>query len=96
MQFHNPADEPSAPSTITIPIDDNTKYTITEYRDRLYMEIVRRKKEIRKRQKQRDEAKMAAKAAARAAGNGSSGGGSGGSSVYPAPGYPAASDWHAD
>ena len=24
-QFHNAADEPSAPNTITIPIDDNTK-----------------------------------------------------------------------
>ena len=24
-QFHNPQDEPTAPATITIPIDDNTK-----------------------------------------------------------------------
>lgn len=25
LQFHNPHDEPVAPGTITIPIDDNTK-----------------------------------------------------------------------
>ena len=66
-QFHNPADEPVATSMITIPIDDNTKYTIAEYRDRLYMEIVKRKKEIRKRMKEREAAKAAAKAQAKEA-----------------------------
>ncbi|KAI3435667.1 hypothetical protein D9Q98_001725 [Chlorella vulgaris] len=58
-QFHNPHDEPVAPATITIPIDDNTKYSIGEYRDRLYLEIVKRKKELRKAQKERDAAKAA-------------------------------------
>ena len=29
-QFHNPADEPSCDHIITIPINDNTKYTIQE------------------------------------------------------------------
>lgn len=43
-QFHNPADEPACDHTVTIPIDDNVKYTIQEYRDKLYSEIVKRKK----------------------------------------------------
>lgn len=43
-QFHNPQDEPACDHTITIPIDDNVKYTIQEYRDKLYSEIVKRKK----------------------------------------------------
>lgn len=62
-QFHNPADEPTALETITIPIDDNTKYSISEYRDRLYLEIVKRKKEIRRRMKEKEAARAAAKAA---------------------------------
>ena len=33
-QFHNPADEPESPSIIHITIDDNTKYTAEDYRDR--------------------------------------------------------------
>eukprot|EP00227_Mantoniella_beaufortii_P020136 CAMPEP_0197574462 /NCGR_PEP_ID=MMETSP1326-20131121/189_1 /TAXON_ID=1155430 /ORGANISM="Genus nov. species nov., Strain RCC2288" /LENGTH=406 /DNA_ID=CAMNT_0043137049 /DNA_START=114 /DNA_END=1336 /DNA_ORIENTATION=- len=45
-QFHNPADEPSCNHIISIPIDDNTKYTIQEYREKLYAEIVKRKKEL--------------------------------------------------
>lgn len=53
-QFHNPADEPSAMRLITIPINDNTKYTIAEYRDTLYSEIVRRKKEMRRKMKERE------------------------------------------
>jgi mitogen-activated protein kinase 15 len=60
-QFHNPADEPSAPRPILIPINDNHKYTINEYRDRLYAEIVRRKKELRKKMKER-EARLAREA----------------------------------
>jgi hypothetical protein len=34
---------------IKIALDDNTKFSVTEYRDRLYKEIVRKKKEIRRR-----------------------------------------------
>jgi len=52
-QFHNPDDEPRPNSTISIPIDDNTKYTINDYREKLYIEIVRKKKEIRRRMKGR-------------------------------------------
>ena len=31
-QFHNEADEPSARKTYVLPISDNTKYTVAEYR----------------------------------------------------------------
>ena len=51
-QFHNTSDEPGCNRTITIPINDNTKYSIAEYRDKLYAEIVKRKKELRKRMKE--------------------------------------------
>ena len=93
-QFHNPADEPACDHTITIPIDDNVKYSIQvpgpcccslgrrrrggarppasligrcgplqEYRDKLYAEIVKRKKELRRRLREREAAKAAARAA---------------------------------
>ncbi|PRW59653.1 mitogen-activated kinase 5 [Chlorella sorokiniana] len=77
-QFHNPHDEPVAPSTITIPIDDNTKYSISEYRDRLYLEIVKRKKELRRAAKEREAAKAASRSKSRS------------SSAYPASGSAAA------
>lgn len=57
-QFYNPDDEPVAGKTITIPIDDNTKYSISQYRERLYLEIVKKKKEIRRRMKMREAAKL--------------------------------------
>ena len=47
-QFHNPDDEPVCGKTIYIPIDDNTKLSMREYRDRLYQEIARKKKEQRR------------------------------------------------
>uniref|UniRef100_A0A7S1T7A9 Mitogen-activated protein kinase n=1 Tax=Tetraselmis chuii TaxID=63592 RepID=A0A7S1T7A9_9CHLO len=53
-QFHNAAEEPSCSRTVTIPINDNTKYSISEYREKLYSEIVKRKKELRKRAKERE------------------------------------------
>jgi len=51
-QFHNPDDEPACDREINIPIDDNTKYTINDYREKLYIEIVRKKKEIRRRMRE--------------------------------------------
>ena len=57
-QFHNPADEPSCDHIIAIPIDDNTKYTIQEYREKLYAEIVKRKKELRRRLREREAARL--------------------------------------
>jgi len=40
-QFHKQSDEPSCSKIITIPIDDNTKLDINEYRERVYHEVVR-------------------------------------------------------
>ncbi len=49
-QFHNDSEELIYPTPpIKIALDDNTKFSVGEYRDRLYKEIVRKKKEIRRR-----------------------------------------------
>mmetsp|Transcript_2050 Transcript_2050/g.2841 ORF Transcript_2050/g.2841 Transcript_2050/m.2841 type:complete len:356 (-) Transcript_2050:286-1353(-) len=49
-QFHNEVEEPVYPTPpIRIALDDDTKFSVAEYRDRLYKEIVRKKKEIRRR-----------------------------------------------
>lgn len=48
--FHNPAEEPVYPfGAISIAIDDNTKLQAADYRDRLYKEITKQKKEMRRR-----------------------------------------------
>mmetsp|Transcript_32130 Transcript_32130/g.44551 ORF Transcript_32130/g.44551 Transcript_32130/m.44551 type:complete len:375 (+) Transcript_32130:260-1384(+) len=56
-QFHNPNDEPHCDHIVTIPINDNTKYSISEYRDKLYSEIVKRKKELRRRMREREQSR---------------------------------------
>ena len=48
-QFHNPDDEPICNRRINIPIDDNSKFSIREYRNKLYADIHKRKKELRKK-----------------------------------------------
>lgn len=48
-QFHNPEDEPTCNKKINIPIDDNQKFSIREYRNKLYADIHKRKKELRKK-----------------------------------------------
>lgn len=48
-QFHNPDDEPICTKRINIPIDDNQKFAIRDYRNKLYADIHRRKKELRKK-----------------------------------------------
>lgn len=48
-QFHNPEDEPTCGKKISIPIDDNQKFSIREYRNKLYADIHKRKKELRKK-----------------------------------------------
>jgi len=48
-QFHNPEEEPCCSKKIFIPIDDNKKFSIREYRNKLYSDIHKRKKEIRKK-----------------------------------------------
>ena len=49
--FHNQYSdtEITCNKPILIPIDDNIKYTVREYRQKLYDDILKRKKEIRKR-----------------------------------------------
>ena len=48
-QFHNPDEEPNCTKKIFIPIDDNQKFSIREYRNKLYSDIHKRKKELRKK-----------------------------------------------
>ena len=48
-QFHNTDDEPICARKINIPIDDNQKFSIREYRNKLYSDIHKRKKELRKK-----------------------------------------------
>lgn len=44
-QFHDPENEPDSDKLIRVSIDDNKKYTVSEYREALYRDIIRRKKE---------------------------------------------------
>jgi hypothetical protein len=45
-QFHNEKDEPKSKGAILIPIDDNRKFNMKDYRDKLYQIISNKKKEI--------------------------------------------------
>jgi mitogen-activated protein kinase 15 len=47
--FHHPEEEIVCDRIIKIPMDDNHKYTVKEYRQRLYDDILKRKREIRKK-----------------------------------------------
>ena len=49
---------PRPPAPICLPVC--LQYSISEYRDRLYLEIVKRKKELRRAAKEREAAKAAA------------------------------------
>ena len=46
---HDEKNEPRAPKPITIPVQDNKKYTNNEYRDMLYKEIAVKRKENSRR-----------------------------------------------
>ncbi|KAE8899687.1 Extracellular signal-regulated kinase 2 [Phytophthora fragariae] len=59
-QFHNEKDEPSAPAPLQIVVDDNTKYSAADYRDRLYREIIKKKKEVRRKAGEQEAAGAAA------------------------------------
>ena len=48
-QFHNDDNEPICTKKIVIPIDDNKKFSIREYRMKIYYDIQSRKKEMRKK-----------------------------------------------
>jgi len=58
-QFHNPADETEATESVFVPVDDNIKLPLAEYRALLYSEIKKKRKEKNARIKAR---KAAAKA----------------------------------
>lgn len=46
-QFHNPEDEPICNHIISIPIDDNTKFTVEQYREKVYSEVIRKKRDLK-------------------------------------------------
>jgi serine/threonine protein kinase len=53
-QFHNPDEEPVCSGPIVVPIDDNKKFKINEYRQLLYDDIVAKKKEKRSKEKEKE------------------------------------------
>lgn len=56
-QFHKPEEEPSCNHEIVMPIDDNTKYTIGDYRNKLYQDVVARKKALKAERREKKEKK---------------------------------------
>eukprot|EP01098_Paradermamoeba_levis_P001203 TRINITY_DN1134_c0_g1_i2.p1 TRINITY_DN1134_c0_g1~~TRINITY_DN1134_c0_g1_i2.p1 ORF type:complete len:430 (+),score=165.51 TRINITY_DN1134_c0_g1_i2:92-1381(+) len=56
-QFHNPAEEPSCNRHINIGIDDNYKSSIVEYRNKLYQDIIKKKKENKAKLKEKEKEK---------------------------------------
>eukprot|EP01071_Lankesteria_metandrocarpae_P005032 Lankesteria_metandrocarpae@DN3817_c0_g1_i3.p1 len=44
-QFHNQEEEPVCSKIIAIPIDDNTKYEVNDYREKVYTEVIRKKRD---------------------------------------------------
>lgn len=48
-QFSSPEEEITCDHIIEIPMDDNTKFSVKEYRDAIYADISKKKKEQRKR-----------------------------------------------
>jgi len=54
-EFHNPDEEPVFPyGPIFINLDDNVKLSAADYRDKLYREISKRKKEMRRKSERGD------------------------------------------
>jgi len=52
-QFSSPDEEIVCDHLITIPMDDNTKFTVKEYRDAIYADIAKKKKEQRKKMQEK-------------------------------------------
>jgi len=48
-QFHDASTEPACAKPIILEIDDNVKFSISEYRENLYNEVVKKKKEKKHR-----------------------------------------------
>jgi mitogen-activated protein kinase 15 len=63
----DPDDEPILTEAVTIPIDDNKKFSIADYRNKLYSDIKDKKREIKRRAKERKKKKDEAKAEKKAA-----------------------------
>uniref|UniRef100_A0A6B2L6Z0 Mitogen-activated protein kinase n=1 Tax=Arcella intermedia TaxID=1963864 RepID=A0A6B2L6Z0_9EUKA len=40
-QFHSPEEEIECPHAITVPIDDNTKFSVAAYRNELYLNVIK-------------------------------------------------------
>ena len=49
QDFHDINEEIICPYTVRIPLDDNKKFSIKNYREKIYKDIYRKKKEIRRR-----------------------------------------------
>eukprot|EP00917_Polyrhabdina_sp_WS-2016_P026131 GHVP01056117.1.p1 GENE.GHVP01056117.1~~GHVP01056117.1.p1 ORF type:complete len:474 (-),score=68.11 GHVP01056117.1:497-1918(-) len=47
-EFHNPDDEPVCDRIITIPIDDNQKFNVDDYRQKVYSEVRNKKRQAKK------------------------------------------------
>jgi mitogen-activated protein kinase 15 len=52
-QFSSPEEEIACDHIIGIPMDDNTKFSVKEYRDAIYSDISRKKKEQRKKMQEK-------------------------------------------
>jgi len=52
-QFSSPEEEIICDHIIEIPMDDNTKFSVKEYRDAIYSDISRKKKEQRKKMQEK-------------------------------------------
>jgi mitogen-activated protein kinase 15 len=52
-QFSSPEEEIACDHIIEIPMDDNTKFSVKEYRDAIYSDIARKKKEQRKKMQEK-------------------------------------------
>ena len=48
-KFHDPANEPACETPLKIMVDDNEKRSVSEYRDLLYAEILKRKRDVRQK-----------------------------------------------
>jgi mitogen-activated protein kinase 15 len=53
-EFHEPEREITCERKIVIAVDDNVKYTVKDYRQKIYDDITKKKKEIRRRLMQKN------------------------------------------
>jgi len=52
-QFHNADDEPACEKEIRIAIDDDHKFSIQDYRNTLYQEVINKKKECKRKDREK-------------------------------------------